>query len=155
VFRPGLLSDPRCAILACRQGDAIIADAIVYAAGRAAGISNLFSTGLPPDRLWAGVQQAVAGLRPYLPVVGYEEGASLEAARQAGFRVLGTLRVWSRLSPAPSPAFLPRGRHQPPVGNQRQASHDGTGTRVNAHRAREPDGEGSSGALGWWVCGCA
>jgi len=101
VFQPGLLSDPRCAVLACRQDDAIIAGAIVYAAGRAAGISNLFSTGLPPDRLWASIQQAVAGLQPRLPVVGYEEGASLEAARRAGFRVLGTLRVWARPSLAP------------------------------------------------------
>ena len=101
VFRPGLLSDPRCAILACRQEDTIIAGAIVYAAGRAAGISNLFGTGLPPDRLWASIQQAVAGVQPHLPVVGYEEGASLEAARQAGFRVLGPLRVWVRPSPAP------------------------------------------------------
>ena len=101
VFRPGLLSDPRCAILACRQGDAIIAGAVVYAAGRAAGISNLFSTGLPPDRLWASIQPAVARLHPHLPVVGYEEGASLEAARQAGFRIQGTLRIWARPSPAP------------------------------------------------------
>jgi len=101
VFRPGLLSDPRCAILACRQEDTIIAGAIVYAAGRAAGISNLFGTGLPPDRLWASIQQAVAGVQPHLPVVGYEEGASLEAARQSGFRVLGPLRVWVRPSPAP------------------------------------------------------
>ncbi|HEX8006059.1 MAG TPA: hypothetical protein VF482_06480, partial [Trebonia sp.] len=55
VFRPGLLSDPRCAILACRREKAIIAGAIVYAAGGAAGISNLFSTGLSPDRLWASI----------------------------------------------------------------------------------------------------
>jgi hypothetical protein len=96
VFRPGLLSDPRCAILAGRRGDAVIAGAIVYAAGGAAGISNLFGTGLSPDRLWASLQSAVAGLHPHLPVVGYEGGASLETARQAGFRVLGPLRIWVR-----------------------------------------------------------
>ena len=101
VFQPGLLSDPRCAILACRREDAIIAGAIVYAAGGAAGISNLFSTGLPPDRLWASIQPAVAGLQPRLPIVGWEEGASLEAAREAGFHVPGTLRVWARSSLAP------------------------------------------------------
>jgi hypothetical protein len=104
VFLPGLLSDPRCAILACRQEDAIIAGAIAYAADGAIGISNVFSAGLPPDRLRAGVQWAAAGLQPHLPVVGYEQGASLEAARQAGFRVLGTLRIWIRPSIAPSPA---------------------------------------------------
>jgi hypothetical protein len=104
VFLPGLLSDPRCAALTCRQEDAIIAGAIVYAADGAAGISNVFSAGLPPDRLWAGVQRAAAGLHPHLPVVGYEQGSSLQAAQQAGFRVLGTLRIWTRPSSAPSPA---------------------------------------------------
>ena len=99
MFLPGLLSDPRCVVLACRQDDAIIAGAIVYAADGATGISNLFSAGPPPDRLWASVQQVAAGLQPHLPVVGYEQGASLEAARQAGFRVLGTLRIWTRRSP--------------------------------------------------------
>jgi hypothetical protein len=96
VFLPGLLSDPRCAILACRRNGAIAAGAIVYAADGAAGISNVFSGGLPPDRLWAGVQRAAAGLHPRLPVVGYEQGSTLEAAQQAGFRVLGTLRIWTR-----------------------------------------------------------
>ena len=67
----------------------------------AAGISNLFSTGLAPDRRIAGIQPAVAGLRPHLPVVGYEEGASLEAAQQAGFHALGSLRIWARPSSAP------------------------------------------------------
>jgi hypothetical protein len=98
VFLPGLLSDPRCVILACRHQDAIIAGAVVYTAGGAAGISNLFSTVLAPDQLWAGVLSAVAGLRPQMPVVGYEEGATLEAARRAGFRVPGALRIWVRPS---------------------------------------------------------
>ena len=101
VFGPGLLSDPRCAVLACRRDGMIVAGAIVYAAGGAAGISNVFSAGLPAGRLWAGIRPAVAGLHPDLPAVGYEEGASLEAARRAGFRALGTLRIWTRSSSAP------------------------------------------------------
>jgi hypothetical protein len=44
---------------------------------------------------------AVAGLWPELPVAGYEEGASLGAAQQAGFRVLGALRIWARPPRAP------------------------------------------------------
>jgi hypothetical protein len=101
VFQPGLLSDPRCAILACRREGAIVAGAIVYAAGGAAGISNLFGDGLPLDRLWAGIQPAVAGLHPHLPLVGWEGGASLEAAQQAGFHAVGKLRVWARPPLAP------------------------------------------------------
>jgi hypothetical protein len=94
VFRPDLLSDPRCAVLACRKGDEIVAGAIGYVADGAAGISNLFSAGLPLDRVWVGARAAVTGLHPDLPLVGWEAGESLEAARQAGFRVLGELRVW-------------------------------------------------------------
>lgn len=121
VFRPGLLSDPRCTVLACREEDAIIAGAVVYAAERAAGISNLFTAGLPLARLWADIQPAVARLHPHLPAVGYEEGASLEAARQAGFRTLGTLRIWIRPSPHQRrPAILSAA--PAPAGNQGQAS---------------------------------
>jgi hypothetical protein len=101
VFQPGLLSDPRCAILACRREDTVIAGAVVYAADGAVGISNLFGTGIAPDRLWAGIQRAVVGLQPHLPVVGYEQGASLKAAQQTGFHVLGALRIWVRPSIAP------------------------------------------------------
>jgi hypothetical protein len=101
VFQPGLLIDPRCTVLARRREGTVIAGAVVYAAGGAAGISNLFSNGLPPDRLWAGIQPAVAHLHPHLPAVGYEDGASLEAALQADFHALGTLRIWARPSPAP------------------------------------------------------
>jgi hypothetical protein len=101
VFQPGLLSEPRCTILAGRRRDAVIAGAVVYAADGAAGISNLFSTGLPAPGLWAGLQPALAGLRPRLPLVGYEAGASLDAARRAGFRTLGALRIWTRPSAAP------------------------------------------------------
>jgi hypothetical protein len=98
VFLPGLLSDPRCTVLACRQEGAVIAGAVVYAAAGAAGISNVFGAGVAPGRLWAGIRQA-AGRWPRLPAVGYEDGASLKAARQAGFRGLGPLRVWARPAP--------------------------------------------------------
>ena len=40
--------------------------------------------------------QTAAALRPGLPVVGYEHGADLAAAQQAGCQVLGPLRVWAR-----------------------------------------------------------
>jgi hypothetical protein len=96
VFLPGLLSDSRCTVLACRREDAVVGGAVVYAAGGAAGVSNVFSAGLALDVLWADVESAVAALHPDLPLVGWEGGASLNAARQAGFRTVGSLRVWLR-----------------------------------------------------------
>jgi len=95
VFQPGLLSDPRCAILVCRGEEAIVGGVIVYAADGVAGISNVFGAGLPLDQLWGSIQRAVAAVQPHLPIVGYEEGDSLEAARQAGFHVRGSLRIWA------------------------------------------------------------
>lgn len=96
VFLPILLSDPRCAILACRQENTIIAGAIAYTADGVTGISNVFSAGLPIDLVWPGVWHAVSRLHPHLPVVGYEEGPILKAAQKAGFRTLGALRIYTR-----------------------------------------------------------
>jgi hypothetical protein len=56
----------------------------------------VFKSGIADGPLWTGVVRAVAKLRPGLPIVGYERGQDLAAARQAGFRVLGPLRVWAR-----------------------------------------------------------
>jgi len=95
LFRPELLADPRCAILACRRDGTLIGGAIAYTADGVTGISNVFKSG------FADAVRAVAALRPGLPVVGYERGEDLAAARQAGFRVLGPLRVWARGSAVP------------------------------------------------------
>ena len=54
-----------------------------------------------PALLWRSAVRAVAALRPGLPVVGYESGEDLAAAREAGGRVLGPLRVWTRGSAVP------------------------------------------------------
>ncbi len=64
------------------------------------GISNLFGAGLAAGPLWASALQAVAAFRPQQPIVGYEHGTDLAAARQAGCQALGPLRVWAR-RPAP------------------------------------------------------
>ena len=95
VFRPELLADPRCAILACRREGTLVAGVIAYTASGVTGISNLFSPGLPAGQLWTSALQAVAALQPDLPIVGYEHGADLAFARQAGCQALGPLRVWA------------------------------------------------------------
>lgn len=96
LFRPELLADPCCSILACRREGALVGGTIAYTAGQVTGLSNVFSTGLSTARLWASVVQTAAALRPGLPIVGYEHGADLAAAQQAGCQVLGPLRVWAR-----------------------------------------------------------
>ena len=101
LFQPALLDDPDCAVLACRRDGAQVGGAIAYTAGGVIGISNVFKSGIADDPLWAGAVRAIARVRPGLPIVGYERGEDLAAARQAGFTVLGPLRIWARGSAVP------------------------------------------------------
>ena len=101
LFQPALLDDPDCAVLACRRDGAQVGGAIAYTAGGVTGISNVFKSGIADDPLWAGAVRAIARARPGLPIVGYERGEDLAAARQAGFTVLGPLRIWARGSAVP------------------------------------------------------
>jgi hypothetical protein len=94
LFQPALLDDADCAVLACRRGSTQVGGTIAYTANGVTGISNVFKSGIASGPLWEGVVRAVAELRPGLPIVGYERGEDLAAARQAGFRTLGPLRVW-------------------------------------------------------------
>ena len=101
LFQPALLDDPDCAVLACRRDGAQVGGAIAYTAGGVTGISNVFKSGIADDPLWAGAVRAIARVRPGLPIVGYERGEDLAAAREAGFTVLGPLRIWARGSAVP------------------------------------------------------
>jgi hypothetical protein len=96
VFRPALLADPAVAILMVRDGDAIGAGVIGNRSDSVVGLSNLFVTTLDADRAWAGAVGALSVRYPGLPLVGYESGSSLSAARRAGFASVGPLRVWLR-----------------------------------------------------------
>jgi hypothetical protein len=101
LFRPALLADPDCAILACHRDGALVGGATTYTTDGVTGILNVFKSGIAAGALWASAVRAVAALRPGLPIVGYEQGEDLAAARAAGFRVLGPLRIWARGSAVP------------------------------------------------------
>ena len=106
LFRSALLDDPDCAVLACRRNGTLVGGAIAYTRDGVTGISNVFKSEAadgPPQAstVWASAVRIVATLRPGLPVVGYERAEDLAAARRAGFRVLGPLRIWARGSAVP------------------------------------------------------
>jgi hypothetical protein len=101
LFQPALLADPGCAILGFYRDGALAGGAIAYTAAGVTGISNMFTASLPdgvpaPATLWRSALRAAAALRPGSPVVGYEHGENLAAAREAGGQLLGPLRVWTR-----------------------------------------------------------
>jgi hypothetical protein len=96
LFQSALLADPDCAILACHRDGSLVGGATTYTTDGVTGILNVFKIGIAARELLTSAVRAVAALRPGLPIVGYEQGEDLVAARAAGFRVLGPLRIWAR-----------------------------------------------------------
>jgi hypothetical protein len=70
--------------------------AAAYTTSGVTGISNVFKSGIADGPLWTSAVRVIARLRPGLPIVGYERGEDLAAAREAGFRVLAPLLIWAR-----------------------------------------------------------
>jgi hypothetical protein len=96
VFTPALVEDSTVAFLVAREGDAIVGGVIGNRSAAVVGVSNLFATTADEDRVWAGAVSALSARFPGLPMVGYEHGPSLAAARRAGFATTGPLRVWMK-----------------------------------------------------------
>src|SRR6476660_4519104 len=101
LFQSALLADPDCAILACHRDGSLVGGATTYTTDGVTGMLNVFKIGIAVRELLTSAVRAVAALRPGLPIVGYEQGEDLVAARAAGFRVLGPLRIWARGSAGP------------------------------------------------------
>jgi hypothetical protein len=93
-LRCDLVDHPLVAVLAAYDGDVLVGGAITNRSEDLAGVSNVFGVGRRPEELWPGVVAAVVALHPGVPLVGYEEGPSLEAALAAGFARVGPLCVW-------------------------------------------------------------
>ena len=65
-------------------------------ATRSAGVIGLGNVAGDLEDAFAGAAAAARAHWGALPVVGYESGAALEAAHEAGFRSIGELTVWIR-----------------------------------------------------------
>ncbi len=94
LFLPALLRHPDVAILAGYAGHQLIAGAILNRSTSAVGLSNVFSSADDLTEVYEGCVSAVTNYFPGLPIVGYEAGKALVAARAQGFRPIGRLVVW-------------------------------------------------------------
>jgi hypothetical protein len=65
-------------------------------ATRSAGVIGLSNVAGDLEAAFAGAAALARAHWGPLPVVGYESGAALEAAHEAGFRSIGELTVWIR-----------------------------------------------------------
>ncbi len=95
VLLPALLGRAHFAVLARREGEAIVAGAVARLGSGVVDISNVHAApGHSVD--WAELAAAVEGRFPGRPLVGYESGDDLRDAIAGGFEPLGDLRVWVR-----------------------------------------------------------
>jgi hypothetical protein len=95
-FKPALLGNPDVVFICIRRGGAIVGGGILNRGGGAVGLSNLFAPACPIDEVWQGMAALAARIFPGLPLVGYERGPELAAARRNGFEPVGDLRIWHR-----------------------------------------------------------
>lgn len=93
----GLLAEPSLRVLLARREDKIAGGATTNTSDSVVGLSNVFAV-LNDDLavVWGDLPVVVDRSFPGRPLVGYEHGDDLEAARSAGFRVTGPLRIWLR-----------------------------------------------------------
>lgn len=94
VLLSGLLDRSSFRVLAKRQGDTLVAGAVLHLGAGAVDVSNLWAA--EPGGAWDDVVTVAAALFPQRALVGYESGVDLDQARDAGFVALGPQRVWVR-----------------------------------------------------------
>jgi len=93
-FRRELLTDPRISVLVRSEGGRVCGGAIANRGGDVVGLSNVFDLEGDIESVWHEAASAAQDIWGRIPVVGYEEGESLAAAHQAGFKTIGSLVVW-------------------------------------------------------------
>ncbi|MEU8818741.1 hypothetical protein [Actinoplanes sp. NPDC048796] len=95
VLLPPLLRRAHFRILARRAGGHLVAGAVARLGSGTVDVSNVYA--VPGHHVdWAELAAAVAVYFPDRPLVGYERGEPLSAARDGGFTPVGELRVWVR-----------------------------------------------------------
>jgi hypothetical protein len=104
ILRPSLLGEPGVHVLAAQAADGpdgpdrsdrpIVAGAIVHVTGEVAGLGNIFARDGDEHRAWREAAAAAREVAGGIPLVGWEAGASVDAAVAAGCERLGPLTVW-------------------------------------------------------------
>jgi hypothetical protein len=95
-FSPALLDEDDVVFLAHYEDGRISAGGVASRSADVVGLGNVFALGGDLEQAYGCASAAAAGIWPGLPIVGYDRGAPLAAARAAGFTSVGNLRVWVR-----------------------------------------------------------
>jgi hypothetical protein len=98
ILRPSLLGEPGVHVLGARATAApdapFVCGAIAHVTGEVAGLGNLFARDGDVGGAWRAAAAAARGVAPGIPLVGWEAGASVDAAVAAGCERIGPLSVW-------------------------------------------------------------
>ena len=86
--------DPDFAMFTGRRGFQVVAGGMFYRAEGVVGLSNVVADAADARTVWRALALLAAQTFPRLPLVGYESGDELTAARDAGFEVGDKLRIW-------------------------------------------------------------
>jgi len=92
VFMPRLLADDGVVFISTQGEDGSAGGGILNRGAGVVGLSNLFGSHM--DRVWQSLIAMAAKVFPGLPLVGYEHGDDLAAAKSVGFETIGPVRIW-------------------------------------------------------------
>jgi hypothetical protein len=96
AFPAVLFGDENFAMFSGRRDGAIVAGGTFYRADDVVGLSNVVADADEAPAVWRDLAILAAATFPGMPVVGYESGRELQAARKAGFEIGDPLRIWVR-----------------------------------------------------------
>ncbi len=91
---PWPFGDPDFAMFTGRRGFQVVAGGMLYRAEGVVGLTNVVAEAADAGAVWRSLIVLAAQTFPRLPLVGYESGAELGAALDAGFEAGDPLRVW-------------------------------------------------------------
>jgi hypothetical protein len=92
VFMPRLLADANVVFVSIQEEGGGTAGGILNRGAEVVGVSNIFGSKI--DLVHRSLTAMAGEIFPGLPLVGYEHGKDLAAAKLAGFETVGPLRVW-------------------------------------------------------------
>lgn len=87
-------ADENFAMFTGRRGFAVVAGGMLYRSDGVVGVTNVVAEAADTVSVWRSLIVLAAQTFPRLPVVGYEAGAELAAALDAGFELGDPLKVW-------------------------------------------------------------
>ena len=93
-FPAALFSDTNFAMFSAKRAGAVVAGGTFYRADGVVGLSNVVAEFDDEPAVWRDLASLAAATFPGFPVIGYESGDELAAARKAGFEVGDPLRIW-------------------------------------------------------------